>query len=696
MKKAILFVCLAFSVLLLSWFCAPFEANGEPSSDLDNASENNTPVLYALPSEASNALQALTREPFPTPCGQALTSIRIDSMVAHLVFGDPPSFSVALADPRTVSGRGKTTKTFLVFTEDGVCPRAVDDVARVLEEREGESIFIQIKTTNDRNTGDKTPQVHDMTIKADVDIGDLIVQSFFSFFLLFSCVFITLQTIKELRKIFEDACVGRTTERKYVLLTVAFSFFVFAFGLLWDLLPINWYPVIYPDYRYRYISFVFVQIQPFLSRIGIVPEQMIGVLVNLAGALCVILSYLAARRFVSSRRSVLVASIMAFLPRLIMFYTSDCQHVLSLAVWLWGLLQWLDWRSGERKALFKVLLSLTLLPLIRIETAWWIVLWGILLPPRINRRKFFWLFANMVIYGVMVVLILKAIGYGTFDFSTLPTLPIVPLNFLRLLVESDVLYLFLLTSFLWGGWVFFIEDRNFLLRMYVILCLSFFSGAITGRTSEEFVTFRYYFVGLFPLVLLIATGMEGIYLRLVQKINRGTVLFALLSLLFVEGVLIFSKYELQTYQQEYLFIKETFPKLTPGKTVCSISSDIHYHLDEQARDLDVSLYLPSQMKDYFGFDLQWKLLVDDRETDCDYYYETSLCQMRFSDDLLRVEPNLKKNMGNYYRLCDLAQERFGKELVHQKIGTQKIYFGSCREKSEREDNILLRLYKTEQ
>ncbi len=600
-------------------------------------------LSYVFPPKASESFQELTRDPFPTPCGKALNSVRLETTTAHLTFGDPPAFSVALTHPGLKIDRGRVTKTFRVLPEDNICPEAVEQVARILDERERESLFIQVETKVAENISNEKLPIHDMNIEPDATLWDLFLQGFFPILLVFTFLLIGFQSFLWIRRDYLKFS-EKKSEKRAIVFTLGLSLFALTLGFYLDPLPANWYPVVFPGYRYAYISILFAQIQPLVSRLGIVPEQWIAFWVTLAGALCVLLSYLAARRFVTHRRAVLVALLMAVLPRIVMYYSSDCQHVVSLAIWLWGFLNWADFRAGNKKGIGGVMLALALLPMLRLETAWWSVLWVVLLPPHIGKRKLALIGIQALVYGTVVFLILDMIDYGHFDFSSFLYLPVTPIIYIRTLTHFDVLFLLLTISFLFGIWISYREDRYLLLKLYLAGCLSFFSGAVTGKTAFEFVSFRYFMVGLFPLMLLVAIGADGIRTRLKNRIALGTALAVLIPTLVVESYFVFYDKELPIFQQEYPFLKKELSRLAPGQTVCSISPLFHYHLWEQGQDMDISLYLPPKMERYFNFNIHWKLFQDEISGDeiCDYYYEASVCQLYFSPEFLSKNPTLKK------------------------------------------------------
>ncbi len=661
------------------------------------SADQNNPVRthkksYVFPPIASEAFQELTRDPFPSPCGKALNSIQLETTIARLTFGDPPAFSVTLTHPDIEVEHGHLTKTFRVLSKDNGCPEALEQVAGVLTERERDSLFVQVETKVTENFNHENPPV-DILNRYSIYVK-LILQGVFPVLLIFTFLLIGFQSFLWTRREFLTFSEEKG-DRKAVVFTLGLALFVLVVGFLRDPLPANWFPVVFPGYDYKYISILFTQIQPLVSRLGFVPEMWIAFWVTLAGAFCVLLSYLAARRFVSHRRAVLVALLMTVLPRMMMYYSSDSQHVVSLAVWLWGLLNWADIRAGKKKGIGYMLLALVLLPMLRLETAWWSLLWIVLLPPPIDKRRLALIGGGALVYGMVVMWVFQSLGYTPFSFSTLSNLPVIPWYYIRSVTQFDLLFLLFSGVFLLGILVLFREDKFLLLTLYLTTCLSFISGAITGKETGNFVSFRYFMAGLFPLMLLTAIGADRMRRWLENKIALGTLLVVLVPSLAVESYYVFHEYELPVFQQEYRFLKKELSHLEPGQTVCSISPILHRHFAKQNNDMDTSLYLPPKMENYFKLGIRWKLIEEEADCNCDYYYETSVCQLRFRQEVFLEDQMLLSNVEGYRYLCNLEQERRAKVLIAQASGTQKLFYGS-REVYDMDRTILLRLYKTKQ
>ena len=679
------------AIVILVAFGSAFATEAKTSAEKSTSTQSYK-LSYVFPPKASESFQELTRDPFPTPCGKALNSVRLETTTAHLTFGDPPAFSVALTHHGLKIDRGRVTKTFRVLPEDNICPEAVEQVARILDERERESLFIQVETKVAENISNEKLPIHDMNIEPDATLWQLFLQGFFPILLVFTFLLIGFQSFVWIRRDYLKLS-EKKSEKRAIVFTLGLSLFALAVGFLRDPLPVNWYPVVFPGYRYEYISILFVQIQPLVTRLGIAPEGWIAFWVTLAGAFCVLLSYLAARRFVSHQRAVFVALLMTVLPRMLMYYSSDCQHVVSLAVWLWGLLNWADFRAGNKKGLGGMILALVLLPMLRLETAWWSMLWIVLIPPNIGRRRLIRFALHTLVYGIAVFWVLNAIDYGHFDLSSLPYLPVIPWYYMRSLTQFDLLFVLFVGLFLLGLLTLFQEDKFLLATLYLTTCLSFLSGAVTGKQTIEFVSFRYFMAGLFPVMLIAAIGVDRIRNGLKNKIALGAALVVLIPALAVESYYVFHVDELPVFQQEYRFLKKELSSIKPGQTVCSISPILHHHFAKLGNDMDTSLYLPPKMENYFMLGIRWQLFEENSQDACDYYYENSVCQLRFPQQLYEENRMLENNLHTYYRLCEQDQQRFAKVLVAQTPGTQKMSYG-VRELYDMDRTILMRLYKT--
>jgi hypothetical protein len=702
-------------VLLVLWACAPGVAAASVKPDRSDtpANPNQPPAItdssapldtdYILPPESSKIVQALTAQPFVRACGHALESVRILPRSIVLHFGKPPQVTVSLTHlGRAPDGKSATeaTRFFRVGSESRDCPQVAGQVAELIRTRETTSPFVALA-----QPASPAPPPLAETLESEQEwdsefSGHEIEWAIFPLLMVLTLCLILFQTLTWAWRVLNRAGNDPRTaiEKRHVALVLALSGLVLLVGVLMDPFPINWYPVVYPGERYKWVSLAMLHLQYwvyfFLSPL-VTPSQVVMTLVNLSGALCVPLTYRLARRFQSPMQALIASLFMGGLPLLLFVYASDCQHVVALAVWLWGFWHWMRTRGGRMGSLAAVLVAQALLPMIRLETLGWVLAWYFLLP----RTK-----CTLIAYLVAAVEWMTMLGVIAF-YAPAMRYSIDGWDFVNLLF-SPFHYLSAVTDFvgfglvLGGLWtygliVLFKENRRLALGLFVATCLIVLPVVMSGRgVFAEYVSMRYALAGLFFVFLMLAAGLDALARRLPRSARIGAFL-VLAILLVIEATDVFSPARRNVFDQEYRFLSKQLKTLPQGVTVCAISPLLNHNWLGEQVDFDLSLMVPRYFERYIGVPVHMKRLKETlaEARSCDYFYEGSMCSVTLSDHTYRTASEKSANLERYRDWCNRYLQTMGGSIVAHETVKQHLYRWDLD--NDLAADLTLRLYKTQ-
>jgi len=176
----------------------------------------------------------------------------------------------------------------------------------------------------------------------------------------------------------------------------------------------------------------------------------------------------------------------------------------------------------------------------------------------------------------------------------------------------------------------------------------------------------------------------------------GFLLLAVCLLPFVaDAITIFSYTNLYTYQQEYRFLKKELPQLPKGARVCFLDVNIQHGWPGNHVDFDSAYLFPIGGENYYGYPIVPLRFSGNPEQDatigqCDYYYESALCNLDIPANPDSHQPVLREDIKRYQSLCRQYLDRMNAVVCASTSATQNLFW--LKRKGE-PPPIDLRLFK---
>lgn len=447
--------------------------------------------------------------------------------------------------------------------------------------------------------------------------------------------------------------------------------------------PYNWHPLVNEGHRYHLVSLGLLGFQRWVADVlpgAVAPADVVGALVLLSGALLVPLAWLLVEELDGEPSRWVFVALVAVAPILWLAGISDCPHLLALMIWTWGALQWRDGVSGDPGGLMLSLLAALALSAVRIEAGAWVLGWFALAPPARSRPWAAVLAVGMIAFAFSGLAYYSAAAGHTSDFRPLPSVAL--LLFLPLHLPLGM------TESIAGGLVFFLllvigarhllrQNRGFALRMIAAMFLVHLVPALTMRPPVHHLLLRY----SMPLAILALVFVAAGGARLVTTGPRWRSAMSgalLATTLLFETYRTFAPHQSLTFRQEFQFLADEVAALPAGSTMCTVDPMVVHTWEGRHNDFDVAFSLPEDGAAHYGFDVAIEHLDADLTTasQCDYYYESSLCNVALQGDscFLFPGPNLLEDVGRFQTVCRDAHLRLGGRVVAEAALDQRIYW----------------------
>ena len=238
-----------------------------------------------------------------------------------------------------------------------------------------------------------------------------------------------------------------------------------------------------------------------------------------------------------------------------------------------------------------------------------------------------------------------------------------------------------------------LKAKRLLAKRFLISVTLLFIPLLQGQFyfPIEKITLRYFVLASIFLIFFGVWGAAALF-QIANRTGKAIGLILLVMLMAIECYYSFSPDEQLTFQQEYRFLRDELPKLPKNSTVCFFDPNVNHTWPGSHNDLDAAFYFPEDGNPYYGIPITARRLGTKpaSPSHCDYYYESALCSLDFSDEHCVAFDLWRDDIQRYQAECRVYRHELGKAIVAERWAQQHVYWSMFNDKEGAP--IPLRLY----